>query len=112
MTHTQIRRIVVNEVQYEWCIRGQAEYAEHLAIYKPNTNGISVHLDIIPWGLEIRPRTIAEVIEFSLLNGWVPTDKGQPLRIGYTNDNYIVLPEGCKNSIEYEKHLRKSGSSE
>lgn len=112
MTHTKKRNVVVNDVQYEWCIRGHAMYAEHLAIYKLNSNGTSIHLDIIPWGLEIRPRTIVEVIKFSLLNGWIPTDKGLSLRIGYVNDNYIVLPESCKNSKEYEELLQKSSSIE
>ena len=106
MTHTQKRKIVVNDVQYEWCIRGQAIYAEHLVIYQPNTNGISIHLDIIPWGLEIRPRIVAEVIEFSLEKGWNPASKGQPLRIGFVNDEYVVLPKNCKNSMEYEEMLQ------
>ena len=101
MTHTPKRRIVVDEVQYEWCIRGQIEYAEHIAIYKPDINGTPVYLDLIPWGVEIRPRTIAEVIQFSLLNGWDPAKKGQPLRIGFVDNNFIVLPEHCKSSKEY-----------
>lgn len=108
MTRTQKRKIIVNDIEYEWCIRGHAIYAEHMAIYKPNINGTSIQLDIIPWGIEIRPSTVADVILFSLKNGWVPTTKGQPLRIGFSNDKFIILPEDCRNSLDYEKLYKKS----
>ncbi|TQV65700.1 hypothetical protein FKG94_28280 [Exilibacterium tricleocarpae] len=107
MTHTQKRKIVVAKQEYEWCIRGDALYAEHAAIYKPNINGTALHLDILPWDVEIRPKTISEVVEFALKNSWNPEAKGQPLRIGFTFGQYVILPKGVANSHEYEETLNK-----
>ncbi len=102
MTHTQKRKIVVNEIVYEWCIRGNTLYAEHITIYKPRINGTVIHLDIIPWGVEIRPRTVAEVIRFALAINWSPDSNAQPLKVGFVNEGFVVLPEGVNNSLEYE----------
>lgn len=107
MTHTQKRKIVVSEVEYEWCIRGDALYAGHIAVYKPGINGTAIHLDIIPWGVEIRPRTVAEVIKFSLASNWEPNSNGQPFRVGFINESFVELPEGVSNSLEYEAALNR-----
>lgn len=107
MTHTQKRKIVVSEIEYEWCIRGNALYAGYITIYRPGINGTAIYLDIIPWGVEIRPRTVAEVIKFAIASNWVPENNGQPLKIGFVNENFVELPEGVSNSLEYEAALNK-----
>ena len=94
MTHNQKRKIVVAERDFEWCIRGDALYAEHAAIYIPSINGTVLHLDILPWDVEIRSNTISEVIIFALQNGWVPEVKGKPIKIGFANGQYVLLPLG------------------
>lgn len=107
MTHTQKRKIVVDEQEYEWCIRGGVLDAEHAAIYKPNVNGTALHLDILPWDVEIRPKTISEVIAFALKCNWKPETKGPPIKIGYVGGQYVRLPPAVKNSLEYEKIFNK-----
>ena len=107
MTRTHKRKIVVDDIEYEWSIRGMALYAEHLAIYKPSINGTPIHLDIVPWGLEIRPQTVADIIRYCLDNGWHPERKGQPLQVGFAHEQFVLLPEGCSNSLEYEKQKKK-----
>ncbi len=108
MTHTQKRKIVVDEIAYEWCIRGDALYAEYATVYRPNVNGTAIHLDIIPWGVEMRPRTIKEVVRFALEHCWNSQHKGQPLKVGYVNECFVILPVGIKNSHEYEIALNKN----
>jgi len=109
MTYTQKRKIVVAGIEYEWCIRGNTLYGDtkYLTIYKQNVNGTPIYLDPYVWALEIRPCTVAEVVEFSLSQGWAPSEKGKPLFIGFVNEEYVVLPDGCKNSIDYENMVKK-----
>jgi hypothetical protein len=111
MTHTQKRKIVVNDIKYEWCIRGNHIWkdTDHITIYKddPSKTGTALYLDPFPWGLEIRPRTIANAIRFALRNNWNPEQKGKPIRIGYVNDDFVLLPEGIKNSHEYKSTLKE-----
>jgi len=109
MTYTQKRKIVVDDIEYEWCIRGQTLCSDtnYLTIYKPNMSGMPIHLDPYAWDLEIRPRTVAEAIKFSLKNGWNPSNKGKSFRVGFFREEYIVLPDGCKNSDDYKNMVEK-----
>ena len=109
MKKTQKRKIVVNGTAYEWCLRGNKIWrdTDHITIYSPTSTGAPIYLDPYPWGLEIRPRTIADAIKFALKNGWEPEKKGRPFRIGYLHDTFVVLPDGSKNSYEYETQHEK-----
>ena len=106
MAHTQKRKIHVNGIEYEWCIRGNdigVTSANHITIYKTTINGRPLYLDPYPWALEIRPKTISEAIEFALKNDWIPENKGKSFMLGYLNDTFVVLPEGVKSSHEYQE---------
>ena len=109
MTQTQKRKIAVDGVEYEWCIRGGGIWTatDHITIYKPKVGGTPIYLDPYPWALEIRPRTVAGVIRFARQGGWVPEDKGKPFRVGFVNNELVVLPEGIGSSHEYEVALRE-----
>ncbi len=105
MTHTQKRKIIVDDIRYEWCIRGNDIYvtSSYITIYKPKISGTPIYLDPFPHGLEIRPRVIADVIRFALNKNWKPEQKGSPLKIGFVKNEFVILPEGIENSYEYEK---------
>ena len=62
MTRTQKRKIHLDGIEYEWCIRGNTLWdadVKHIAIYKPGINGQTLYLDPFSWALEIRPGVIA-----------------------------------------------------
>jgi len=106
MTHTQKRKIHLDGIEYEWCIRGNDLFTasvKYITIYRPGTGGRPVYLDPYPWSLEIRPATVKKAIIFAKNNGWDPEIKGKPLFIGYVDGSFIVLPEGVTDSHEYVK---------
>jgi len=108
MTHTQKRKIYLDGIEYEWCIRGNDLWvtsAKHITIYKSGINGRPLYLDPYPWALEIRPKTIKRAIEFANRNGWIPENKGRPFLIGYLHEEFVVLPEGITSSHEYQEML-------
>ena len=104
MTHTQKRKIHLDGIEYEWCIRGNDLYTasvKYITIYKPGAGGRPVYLDPYPWSLEIRPATVKKAIIFAKENGWNPEEKGKPLFLGYVDDAFTVLPDGAIGSSEY-----------
>jgi len=82
MTHTQKRKIIVDNMNYEWCIRGNSFWkdGDHITIYKTGIKGTPIYLDPVPWSLEIRPKTIESAIKFALKANWNPAEKGKPLK--------------------------------
>lgn len=105
MTRTQKRKIIVDGIRYEWCIRGNdiSVTSRYITIYDPAVSGTAIHLDPFPHDLEIRPATIAEAIRFAIKNNWKPEDKGSPLKLGFINKAFVALPKGIETSYEYEQ---------
>ena len=46
-----------------------------------------------------------EAIRFAKNNGWSSDTKGKPMKLGYIEPRFVVLPEGIDNSIEYCQRL-------
>ncbi len=106
MAGTQKRKFHLDGADYEWCIRGNDLWGNketRITIYKVGVAGRPIHLDPYVWALEIAPRTIGKAVGFALENGWVPESKGPPFRLGFVRERFVVLPEGIKNSKEWEE---------
>ncbi len=105
MTSTQKRKLVVNGIQYEWCLRGNriSDKSEHVTIYRPDTSGQPLYLDALPWEVEIRPKIVKEAILFALSSAWTPDKKGPPFRLGVVEGEFVQLPDGVKNSFEFKE---------
>jgi hypothetical protein len=99
----QKRKIVVDNVQYEWCIRGNSIWGpkSKITIYEKGVNGATLYIDPIPWEFEIRPKFVMEAIRFATKNDWSSKTNGKPMKLGYIESRFVVLPEGINNSIEY-----------
>ena len=107
MAKTQKRKININGIIYEWCLRGNhiSPKSEHITIYRPDKSGQILYLDALPWGVEIRPAIIEDAISFALKKGWNPEQKGDSCRLGMIRQAFVVLPKGIKNSFEYETKI-------
>ena len=105
MTNTSKRKIIVKNIEYNWCIRGDRIDGKenHITIFKPLTNGQTLYLDPYPWALEVRPKIVHKAILFAIENHWFPDENRKPIYLGYSNDEFIVLPKGVKFTHEYKK---------
>ena len=101
------RKIVVNNIEYVWCLPGNGLSDNHGHIIV-HINGASnsqvLYLDTIVWSLEIRPKMVREAIIFALNNSWQPSQKGNGLYLGYIDNKFIVLPTNIHFTHELKKH--------
>ena len=91
------RKIVVGGTTYVWHLsQNSLELKEApITIAQADAPRQFLHVDPFPALLghcEITPRTIRRVILWALKNGWRPTERRSPLRIGYRDGEFIVLP--------------------
>ncbi|MEM7538947.1 MAG: hypothetical protein AAF639_42715 [Chloroflexota bacterium] len=107
MTHTYKRKIVVGDIAYEWCIRGNSLFDAKglITIYKPTVRGQTLYLDGHSWHLEVRPQTIRVAIDFALEHGWMPDRKGASMYLGHDEDGFILLPPEIRSTDEYKRHI-------
>ncbi|WP_041598700.1 hypothetical protein [Hahella chejuensis] len=100
MTQASIRKIVVEGVAYNWCIRGNCleSRASHITVFMAEKSGQVLFIDPYAWGVEVRPKTVRDAIIFGLKNGWNPNEKGRPLYLGFQGDGFMVLPKGVKHT--------------
>lgn len=88
--------------EYTWCIRGNSLGLKesHVTVYKEGANGQILYLDPYPWEFEIGPKSVIEGIEYAIQHNWKPGVKGAPMYLGYSEDGFIVLPEGMRSTFE------------
>jgi len=88
------RKIVVDGIEYAWCLPGNDGYCDnHIIVHaKGASNWQVLYIDAVAWSLEIRPKTVENAIKFGLANGWQPKSKESGFYLGYDND-FIILPQ-------------------
>lgn len=70
----QIRKIVVDGVEYIWTIQNMHALPQWdvIRVHKVGDGKSVLYLDATAWHFEIRPNTIAEGILFAHSQGWMP----------------------------------------
>ncbi len=105
MGRTSMRKIIVNETEFNWCIKGNhldSSKPAHYTVFLPGVNGQTLYVDPYVWDLPVGPKTIQRAILFALKNSWNPKQNGKPLYLGYKEDEFLILPEDVKFTYELQ----------
>lgn len=99
---SNIRKIVVHGQTFQWFLKGNSLDSggdKHISVFASRA-GQRLLIDPYAWHIEIRPRTVAEAIRFSLSQGWQPNEVRAPMYLSRNDDGFYVLPEGVRYSSE------------
>lgn len=87
------RSILVEEVQYRWKARSEADGTTHLVVElydAPQQSIVAFFQSYLPDNPEekiaITPLLVTEVIAYALNQGWTPEKKAKQLNLGFLDD--------------------------
>ena len=104
MAFRYMRKITVRDDVFHWVLRGNTldDGEKHITVFRVRA-GTPLRIDPFVWEFEVRPKYIAEAIEFALENGWDPEAKGEPFYVSYREDRFFKLPPGIRFAYELSK---------
>lgn len=108
MSRSTRREITVAGVKYYWALEGNAitgheGAAHHIRVHSEGLTKCLLYIDPTPWHFEIRPKMIAQAIDFARSHGWEPRDAAEGMYISMRDGQFYVLPKGVKFAHQDKK---------